>query len=65
MSPADLRAAIARRPREERQLYKIAAAIDLNPQRLSQMLNERIPMPAAVAQRVLEALGRAKGQTPG
>ncbi len=57
-SPADLRAAIARWPREERQLYKLAAEIDLNPQRLSAMLNERIPMPDVIAQRLVEALSR-------
>jgi hypothetical protein len=61
-SPADLRVAIARRPREERQLYKLAAAADLNPQRLSAMLNERIAMPAAVTQRVVEVLERRQAE---
>ena len=49
MTPADFRALIARR---QTKLYILAAAIQLNPQRLGLMLRERIPMPPDIASKL-------------
>jgi hypothetical protein len=55
MTPADFRALIARR---QAKLYVVAAAIQLNPQRLGLMLREKIPMTPEVASRLRSALAR-------
>jgi plasmid maintenance system antidote protein VapI len=52
-SPADLRAAIARR---RIPLFKLAAVVGLHPTTLGQMLNERKPLTQTVAERLTEAL---------
>ena len=52
-TPADFRARIAR---ERALLYRLAADVGVWPGRLGQMLNERIPMPAEVAERLTTAL---------
>ena len=56
-TPADLRAQIAR---HRLHLYEIAADVGLHPGRLGSMLNERLPMPAEIAERITEAIGRAQ-----
>jgi hypothetical protein len=50
----DLRAEVARR---QVPLYVLGAAVGLHPSRLGQMLSERLAVPPALAERVLEALG--------
>lgn len=52
-TPADLRAEIAR---QRATIYKLAAAVDVYPGRLGQMLNEHIPMPESVVQKLSDAL---------
>ncbi len=37
-------------------IYRLAARIDVHPSRLSLMLNERIPLPADVAERLRRAI---------
>lgn len=54
-SPADLRAEIARR---RIHLYRLAAAVRLNPSALSRQLNEREPMSAIVATRLAAVIQR-------
>jgi plasmid maintenance system antidote protein VapI len=58
MTPQDLRAEIARR---QAVVYQLAAQIGLHPGRLGQMLNERLPMPPDVAERLMDALGMDRG----
>jgi hypothetical protein len=58
MTPGDLRAEIARR---QISLYRLAAEVGLHPGRLGQMLRERLPMPAEIAERVSEALSAGTG----
>lgn len=50
---ADIRAELARR---RIAIFQIAAAVGVHPVRLGRMLNERVPLPPQVAQRLLEAL---------
>jgi hypothetical protein len=38
----------------------IAPIVGVNPQRISQMLSERIPMPDAIARRIATAVAQAK-----
>ncbi len=59
MSPSDLRAEVARR---RATLYKLAADVGLYPGRLGRMLNEREPMPSAVADRLALALAKWDGK---
>lgn len=56
MTPEDLRALIARR---RLKLYELAPRVGLNPQRLGQMLGEKIAMPPDVIERVSEAIEAA------
>jgi predicted urease superfamily metal-dependent hydrolase len=56
MTPSDFRAELAR---QRIPLYRVAAGVGLHPSRLGAMLNERLPMPADVAERLSEALNRA------
>ena len=56
VSAADLRAALAR---SHRHLYQVAAEVRLHPSHLSAMLNERVPLNADVARRLLRVLGQA------
>lgn len=56
-APAELLAMIQR---ERVYLYEIAAKVQLNPQRLSQMLNGKVPMPATVVDRVIGGIERVK-----
>ncbi|MDO8475016.1 MAG: hypothetical protein Q7W02_02270 [Candidatus Rokubacteria bacterium] len=60
-TPADFRAEMARRKVLR---YELAAEVGINPGRLGEMLNERVPMPPAVTLRIVEVLERNKGQTP-
>jgi plasmid maintenance system antidote protein VapI len=53
LSPADLRAAIARK---RIPLFKLAAVVGLHPTTLGQMLNERKPLTQTIAVRLTEAL---------
>jgi hypothetical protein len=53
MTAADLRAAIAR---QQIPIYQLAAGVNLHPSRLGAMLNEKIPMPASVVERLCGAL---------
>lgn len=46
----------AERARKQCPLYVLAPKVGMNPNRLGAMLNGRLPMPDAVAQRVAEAL---------
>lgn len=55
----DLRIAIARSRTPN---YKIAAAANINPIRLSRLVNGREPITAALATRILAACERAKEQ---
>jgi hypothetical protein len=55
MTAADFRAELAKR-RVHR--YQAAAAVRLNPQRFSLMLNEHIPLPADLASRLQTYLRR-------
>ena len=50
---AEIRAQLARR---RLPLYLLAAQIRIHPVRLGRMLNERIPLSAAVAERIARAL---------
>ena len=50
---SDLRAQIARR---RATIYQLAAQVGVYPGRLGQMLNERIPMPEDVAERMAQAI---------
>jgi plasmid maintenance system antidote protein VapI len=50
---ADLRAAVARR---QITLYKLASLVDCHPGRLGRILNERVPLSAALAERIARAL---------
>ncbi len=52
-TPADLRAEIGR---QRATIYVLAAEIGVYPGRLGQMLNERLPMPDEIADRLEEAL---------
>jgi len=56
-APAELLAQIHR---ERVYIYEVAAKVQLNPQRLSQMLNGKVPMPSAVVGRVVAGIERAK-----
>jgi hypothetical protein len=58
LDPADLRAQIARL---RFPLYRLAATVGVHPGRLGQMLNERLPLPLDIAERVCEALDRHPG----
>jgi hypothetical protein len=49
----DLRAEVARR---RVHLYELAAAVGMHPGRLGAMLNEKLPLRPALAERVAEAL---------
>jgi plasmid maintenance system antidote protein VapI len=60
VDPADLRAQIARL---QVPLYRLAATVGVHPGRLGQMLNERLPLPLDVAERINEALGRREAPT--
>lgn len=53
VTASDLRAAIARR---NVPIYKVAAAIDLHPGRLSAVLHEKLPLTPELAVRISEAL---------
>jgi predicted urease superfamily metal-dependent hydrolase len=59
MTPADLRAEIAR---HRLPLYRLAATVGLHPSRLGAMLNERVAMPREVTDRVTEALEAQEGR---
>ncbi len=64
VTPADLRAELARR---RIALYRLAPFVHLHPGRLGGMLNERIPLPHDVAERIMrvlsdEDLGSAGGE---
>ena len=69
VTPADFRAAIARR---RIQLYKIAALVGVHPTSLGLVLDERRPLRPVVAAKLLAALGtleeietaRAGGKVP-
>ena len=37
-------------------IYRLAARIDVHPSRLSMMLNERVPLPTDVAERLRQAI---------
>ena len=52
-TPADLRARIAR---DRIPIFRLAAEVGIHPSNLGMMLNERRPLPPAVAQRVIDAL---------
>jgi hypothetical protein len=54
VTAAELRAEVARR---RVALYRLAADVGVNPNRLGSMLNERAPLPPEIAARVLHALG--------
>lgn len=56
----DLRAEIARR---QLTLYEIAPAVRAHPGRLGMMLNERLPMPATVRERLLAVLQVEDGES--
>ena len=49
----DFRAEIGRR---RIAIYKLAAEVGVYPGRLGMMLNERIPLPSTVAERIVDAL---------
>ncbi len=53
LSPAAVRAEIAR---SNLRHYIVAARAEINPARLSSILNERAPLPERLAQRILEAI---------
>ena len=53
MQPADFRAEIGRR---RLVIYVLAAEIGVYPGRLGRMLNERMPMPAAITEKLSRAL---------
>ena len=53
VSPSDLRAL---RARYRIPIYSLAAKVDLHSTRLGRMLNEVLPMPPEVAQKVLRAI---------
>jgi hypothetical protein len=53
--PATLRAELARL---QVKLYHLAPEVGIHPVRLGQMLRERVPMPPAVVERLLQALRR-------
>lgn len=59
---ADLRAEIARR---QLTLYRVAARVGCHPGRLGMMLRERVPLPPALAEKVLRAVthGDADGSS--
>src|SRR6266849_6098866 len=50
---ADLRAALARR---RVTLYKLASDVGVHPGRLGQILNERLPLPEGLGERILRAV---------
>jgi hypothetical protein len=52
-SPADLRAAIARR---RVPIYVLAPRLKIHPTRLGAMLSERVPLPPETAERIAEAI---------
>ena len=56
ISSAELRVEILRHWR--RPLYHLASQVSVHPATLSGMLRERLPMPAAVKQRILAVLAR-------
>ena len=53
ITAAQLRSGIAQR---QVRLYKLAAHVGLHPGRLGMMLNESIPMPQEIADRIQQAL---------
>lgn len=53
MTADDLRAEIARR---RLHIYKLAAAVGINPNRLGAMLNGRISLNEAIAEKLVKAL---------
>jgi plasmid maintenance system antidote protein VapI len=53
MTAADIRSELARK---RWPLYQLAATIGLHPSRLGAMLNEHVPLPPDVAERVAAAL---------
>ena len=57
ISPDDLRVEILRHWRKP--IYKLAALVSIHPATLSGMLRNRLPMPAAVKQRMLVVLAAA------
>lgn len=58
---ATLRAEVAR---HKIPLYKLAAIVDLHPSRLGEFLNERRPLPADLALRLLAAIEAWGRQEP-
>jgi hypothetical protein len=62
LDASDLRAEIGRR---RITIYKLAAAVGVYPGRLGQMLNERIPLPSAVAERVAAAIAECDARAEG
>jgi plasmid maintenance system antidote protein VapI len=54
-APADLRALLAR---TRLKIYEVAPDVGLHPATLGRMLNERIVMPADVAQRLEEVINK-------
>ena len=52
-SPSEFRAELARRQMPR---YVAAVSVGIHPARLGRMLNERVPMPAKVAERLAQAL---------
>jgi hypothetical protein len=55
---ADLRAEVAR---HRLRLYDLASAAGMHPTRLGAVLNERVPMPVNVGQRIMAAIGECRG----
>jgi len=60
ISPATLRAEIARAniPR-----YHLAAFVSVNPARLGSILNEKLPMPEGLAEKIMRILDQDKKAT--
>jgi plasmid maintenance system antidote protein VapI len=53
-TPAEFRAELARR---RIRLYDLAPRVGVHPTRLGAILNERIPLTTAIAEKIQEALG--------
>lgn len=53
MTPADLRGELAKR---QIMLYRLAADVGIHPGRLGRILNEHLPLPAHVAEKIMRVL---------
>jgi DNA-binding transcriptional regulator YdaS (Cro superfamily) len=46
-------------------IYRLAAAVEMHPSRLGQMLRERVPMPPELAMKIRSALRQLAEEAPG